>query len=71
MTDNKLKIEFEQLKKSVFSEDRDLVMASVDRLGKIGGDEVIEFLISLIALDNSNIRNRAALALADIKDNRA
>ncbi len=71
MTDNKLKIEFEQLKMDVFSEDWEVLKSSTDRLGKIGGDEVVEFLISLIALDNSSIRNRAALALEDIKDNRA
>lgn len=71
MTDDKLKIEFEQLKKDVFSDDWELVKSSADRLGQIGGDEVIEFLISLISLDNSGIRNRAALALENIKDNRA
>lgn len=71
MTDDKLKIEFEQLKKDVFSDDWELVKSSADRLGQIGGDEVVDFLISLISLDNSGIRNRAALALEDIKDNRA
>lgn len=71
MTDDKLKIEFEQLKKDVFSDDWELVKSSANRLGQIGGDEVVDFLISLIALDDSSIRNRAALALKDIKDNRA
>lgn len=71
MTDDKLKIEFEQLKKDVFSDDWQLVKSSADRLGQIGGDEVVDFLISLIAVDNSGIRNRAALALEEIKDNRA
>ena len=71
MTDEKIKQEIEELKKNVFSDDWELVKSSGDRLGKIGGDEVVEFLISLIALDNSGIRNRAALALEDIKDNRA
>ena len=71
MTDDKLKIEIEQLKKDVFSDDWELVKSSANRLGKIGGDEVVDFLISLITLDNSDIRNRAALALEDIKDNRA
>jgi len=71
MTADKLKIEFEQLKKDVFSDDWELVKSSADRLGQIGGNEVVDFLISLIALDNSGIRNRAALALEDIKDNRA
>ena len=71
MTDDKLNIEFEQLKKDVFSDDWELVKSSADRLGKIGGTEVVDFLISLIDLDNSSIRNRAALALEEIKDNRA
>jgi hypothetical protein len=71
MTDGKLKIEIEQLKKNVFSDDWELVKSSADRLGKIGGDEIVDFLISLISLDNSGIRNRAALALEEIKDNRA
>jgi hypothetical protein len=71
MRDEKLKIEFEQLKKDVFSDDWELVKSSAYRLGQIGGDEVVDFLISLIALDNSSIRNRAALALKEIKDNRA
>jgi len=71
MTDDKLKLEVEQLKKGVFSDDWELVKSSADRLGQIGGDVVVDFLITLIALDNSGIRNRAALALEDIKDNRA
>jgi hypothetical protein len=66
-----LKSEIEQLKKNIFSEDWELVKSSADQLGKIGGDEVVEFLISLLSLDDSGIRNRAALALEDIKDNRA
>jgi HEAT repeat protein len=69
--DNKLKTEFEQLKKDIFSEDWELVKSSAKRLGKIGGDEVINFLTSLLEVDASGIRNRAALALEDIRDNRA
>jgi hypothetical protein len=71
MTDDNLKIEIEQLKKNMFSGDCELVKSSAVRLGKIGGDSVVDFLISLIALDNSSIRNLAALALEEIKDNRA
>jgi HEAT repeat protein len=69
--DNELKIEIERLKKDVFSDDWELVKSSANRLGEIGGDDVVDFLISLIALDDSSIRNRAALALEQIKDNRA
>jgi len=32
---------------------------------------VVDFLISILSSDNSDIRNRAALALENIKDNRA
>lgn len=71
MTDDKLKKEIEQLKKDVFSDDWELVKSSAKRLGKIGGAQVVDFLISLIALDDSGIRNSAALALEEIKDNRA
>jgi hypothetical protein len=43
MTDDKLKKEFEQLKKDVFSDDWELVKSSADRLGQIGGDEVVAY----------------------------
>ena len=66
-----LKTEIEELKENIFSEDWELVKSSADKLGEIGGEKVVDFLISLLLLDNSGIRNRAALALEDIKDNRA
>ena len=71
MNDDKIKIEIENLKKDVFSDDWELVKSSVNRLGQIGGNYVVDFLISLISLENSSIRNRAALALYEIKDQRA
>lgn len=71
MKGDNLKIEIEKLKSDVFSDDWELVKYSADRLGRIGGDEVVDFLISLVALEDSSIRNRAALALKEIKDNRA
>jgi len=71
MTDDGQKLEIEQLKQDIFSDNWELVKSSANRLGEIGGDEVVNFLISLIALDDSSIRNRAALALENIKDNRA
>jgi HEAT repeat protein len=71
MTDINLKEEINQLKENMFSDDWKTVKISADRLGKIGGKEVTDFLISLLDLNNPDIRNRAALALEDIKDNRA
>jgi hypothetical protein len=66
-----MNLEFEQLKKDIFSDNWDSVVTSTDRLAEIGGDEVIDFLILCIASDNCHLRNRAAIALSDIKDNRA
>jgi hypothetical protein len=63
--------EIEQLKKNIFSSDRELVKSSADKLGEIGGDEITDFLISLLELDDSGIRDRAALALEQIGDNKA
>ncbi|RZK56229.1 MAG: HEAT repeat domain-containing protein [Pedobacter sp.] len=69
--DKKLKTELEELKKDIFSNEWETVKSAGNRLGKIGGTEVVNFLISLLNLDNSSIRNTAALALEEIKDNRA
>jgi len=63
--------EIEQLKKNIFSNDWELVKFSADKLGEIGGDDITDFLISLLDLDDSGIRNRAALALEQIGDNKA
>lgn len=63
--------EIEQLKKNMFSEDWELVKSSADKLGEIGGNEITDFLISLLDLDDSGIRDRAALALEQIGDNKA
>jgi len=60
-----------QLKKDVFSEDCETVKSSVSELTAIGGEEVVKFLISLLEQKESGIRNRAALALEELKDNRA
>jgi hypothetical protein len=66
-----MNLEFEQLKKDIYSDDWDLVATSADRLAEIGGEEVIDFLILCIASDNRHLRNRVAIALSHIKDNRA
>ena len=65
------KNEIEKLKTDILSDNWEVVKSSADRLGQIGGDEVVDFLISLLAVENSGIRNRAELAFYDIKDNRA
>ena len=60
-----------KLKKDVFLEDWETVKSSVSELAAIGGEEVVIFLISLLEQKESGIRNRAALALEELKDNRA
>jgi HEAT repeat protein len=45
--------------------------AAANRLAEIGGDEVLTFLKSLLKSENPIVRNCAALALKDMKDNRA
>jgi HEAT repeat protein len=66
-----MEYEIDKLKADMFSADFQVVKNAAETLGKIGGDDVLEFLISLLEVDDPSIRNRAALALEDIKDNRA
>ncbi len=65
------KDEIDFLKKNIFSDDWDLVKKSAQRLGELGGKDITDFLISLIEQSDSGIRNRAALALEEIRDERA
>ena len=71
MTENPNIDEIETLKSNIFSNDWELVKASANRLAKIGGDIVVTFLISLLKLNDAGIRNRAALALEELSDQRA
>lgn len=64
-------MKIEQLKKKVFSDDWEIVKSSISELAQIGGDEITLFLIELLEQKESGIRNRAALALEELKDNRA
>jgi len=63
--------EVDQLKQNIFSKDWELVKSSTNRLVEIGGLEITDFLISLLSFDSHGIRHQAALALEEIKDNRA
>lgn len=71
MDDNNLKLEIEQLKNEIISDDLENFEVVQTRLIEIGGKEVVDLLISLLTLDNPTIRNRAALVLEEIKDNKA
>jgi hypothetical protein len=63
--------EIEQLKRDIFSENKAIAKSSANRLVEIGEVEIIDFFISLLKSDSPIIRNRAALALADIGDNKS
>lgn len=65
------KNEIKILKKNIFSDDWELVKKSAERLGELGGQDITDFLISLLDQSDSGIRNRAALALEEIRDKRA
>ncbi len=59
------------IKADFFSPDPKVATAASDKLGELGGDEVIAFLIPILESENAWLRNSAALALRDIGDNRA
>ena len=59
------------IKTDFFSPDSAVAMAAADKLGEIGGDEVLNFLIQVLKSSNASQRNSAALALREIGDNRA
>jgi HEAT repeat protein len=59
------------LKIDFFSPDSAVATAAANKLGELGGDEVLDFLISVLKSPNALQRNSAALALRDIGDNRA
>ncbi|WP_218058541.1 HEAT repeat domain-containing protein [Allomuricauda sp. CP2A] len=65
------KEEIEKLKSNMFSSDWNLVKESARQLGELGGEEITDFLITLLDQSDSSIRDRAALALEEIRDNRA
>jgi len=59
------------LKTDFFSANFAIASAAADRLGEIGGNEVVDFLIFVLKSEDALQRNSAALALRDIGDNRA
>lgn len=63
--------EIENWKKELFSEDSEIALNAAEQLAKIGGEDIVQFLIALLNLENAEIRNLAALSLREIKDNRA
>lgn len=71
LSEDSLRTQIIHLRKEIFSDDLEVSKLALDKLAKIGGNEIVDFLISLLDLNDPWIRNRAALALEEIKDNRA
>jgi hypothetical protein len=63
--------EIEVLKSNMLSDDSMLIREASNILGQIGGRQIVEFLIPLLDSQDPYLRNRAALALHDIKDDNA
>ena len=60
-----------RLKNDLYSGNKDKALKASDQLAEIGGEEVIEFFISLLDQDNARLRDLAALGLREIADNQA
>ena len=67
ITNNKI----ENWKKGFLSEDLKTVQRSADNLVEIGGDSVVKYLIGLLEIEHVKKRNIVALALRDLKENKA
>lgn len=63
--------EIENWKAEIQSADSRIALNAADNLGKIGGDNIVKFLIELLESNDAKIRNAAALSLRETKDNRA
>ena len=61
----------QQLKTDLYSDDHRTSLLASDELVKIGGQDIVDFFISLLDQDKSKMRNIAALGLHDIADNQA
>ena len=71
MKDSVTNSKIENWKKDFLSNDLKTVQKSADNLVKIGGDNVVKFLIGLLELQHVEKRNIVALALRDLKNNKA
>lgn len=63
--------EVDKLKQDLLSKESEKILYAAKRLSDLGIDAGIEFLIPLLERKEPEIRNKAALALADLKDSRA
>jgi hypothetical protein len=67
----KMGVDLTALKKEFVSSDWTIAEPALDKLVSIGGDEVLEFLVSFLAGTDVLLRDRASIALHDLEDSRA
>jgi len=65
------KKEIDQLKTEIESDNWKRALNASDRLAEIGGRQVVDLLIGFLESNNSITRNAAALAISELKDNKA
>ncbi|RYZ18960.1 MAG: HEAT repeat domain-containing protein [Chitinophagaceae bacterium] len=66
-----LEHQLERLKNEVFSADPKVGQWAADSIGRDAGMEGLDYLITLLDLDDTVVRDRAALALESTKNNKA
>ncbi len=63
--------DIDSLKRIIYSQEWEKVKDAIDELGRIGNREATKLLISLLENEDSEIRDRTALVLEDLRDNSA
>ncbi len=63
--------DIDALKQIIVTQEWIMVKEAIDKLGRIGSHKATNVLISLLDNEDSEIRDRAALVLEDLKDNSA
>lgn len=71
MKETSLNNEIENWKEEIQSENWEVAFNAAESLSKIGGEDIVNFLIELLDSDKPRIRNAAALSIREIKNNRA
>lgn len=71
MNESNKNSEIENWKAEIQSENWEIALNAAKNLEKVGGDNIVQFLISLLESENVGLRNTAALSLRRIKNNRA
>lgn len=71
MKEDPLNKKIEDWKRDIQSNNWELALSAADKLGEIGGEDIISFLIKLLGSKQANLRNAAALSIRAAQDDRA